>query len=209
MKRTAREQEEQYTNVIECFSQPIGWIHSFYLGDIEESQNYYRWFEIIRNATPDDKIIININSVGGNYFTAVQFCRVMAESKAEICCNIEGECHSAASIIFLAGDSFSVSQGSSMLCHDYNSSAIGKGSELLKSIVHEKNTINRFLEDTYKDFMTDEEIKQTLSGIDFWLSDQEIIERTQRMVELRSKRMEEMFAAQEEKPKRGRQPKNS
>lgn len=181
------------------FSRPVAWEHTFYLGPIEEPSRYYEWFETIRSASQNDQIVININSPGGNYATALQLRRVMQESDATVVCCIEGECHSAASIIFLSGDVFSVSEGSNMLIHDYSGIVGGKGSEMIRQIQHEKISIDNFLADVYQHFLTDSEIKNVLSGQDQWLNDETIMERTKTMAEARSAEYEEfMKAAQEE-----------
>lgn len=182
------EQQEKSPSNMPYFSRPISWQHTFYLsGAIENASNYAEWFEIIRTAGPDDIVCMNINSMGGSYHTALQFRRVMMESMATISCSIEGECHSAASIIYLSGDQFSVSEGSSMLIHDYSSIVGGKGSEMIRQIQHEKISIDTFLKDVYDKFLTDQEIQNVVSGQDMWLDDDLIIERTQKMVEERDK----------------------
>lgn len=183
-----QEQQEKQSSSMPYFSRPVAWLHTFYLsGAIENASNYAEWFEIIRSAGPDDVICMNINSMGGSYHTALQFRRVMMESMATISCSIEGECHSAASIIYLSGDQFSVSEGSSMLIHDYSSIVGGKGSEMIRQIQHEKISIDTFLKDVYDKFLTDQEIQNVVSGQDMWLDDDLIIERTQKMVEERDK----------------------
>lgn len=193
-----QEQQEKQSPSMPYFSRPVAWLHTFYLsGAIENASNYAEWFEIIRSAGPDDVICMNINSMGGSYHTALQFRRVMMESMATISCSIEGECHSAASIIYLSGDQFSVSEGSSMLIHDYSSIVGGKGSEMIRQIQHEKISIDTFLKDVYEKFLTDQEIQNVVSGQDMWLDDNLIIERTQKMVEERDK----MSSSPEEKIK--------
>lgn len=183
-----QEQQEKQSSSMPYFSRPVAWLHTFYLsGTIENASNYAEWFEIIRTAGPDDIVCMNINSMGGSYHTALQFRRVMMESMATISCSIEGECHSAASIIYLSGDQFSVSEGSSMLIHDYSSIVGGKGSEMIRQIQHEKISIDTFLKDVYDKFLTDQEIQNVVSGQDMWLDDDLIIERTQKMVEERDK----------------------
>lgn len=183
-----QEQQEKQSSSMPYFSRPVAWLHTFYLsGAIENASNYAEWFEIIRTAGPDDIVCMNINSMGGSYHTALQFRRVMMESMATISCSIEGECHSAASIIYLSGDQFSVSEGSSMLIHDYSSIVGGKGSEMIRQIQHEKISIDTFLKDVYDKFLTDQEIQNVVSGQDMWLDDDLIIERTQKMVEERDK----------------------
>ena len=192
-------EKSSFSNSQPYFSRPIAWQHTFYIaGVIGSANSYAEWFEVIRTAGPDDIVNININSMGGEYATALQFRRVMMESPATIVCSIEGECHSAASLIYLSGDSFSVSEGSSMLCHDYSGMAMGKGSEMLKMITHEKVSIDNFLKDVYSEFLTEQEINNVLSGQDLWLDDTVIIERTQKMVEFREKEVQDYMNQEEE-----------
>ena len=167
------------------FSRPIAWQHTFYLGPIEEPGQYSEWFEIIRTASENDEILININSPGGVYSTALQFRRAIMESAANVTCSIEGECHSAASIIFLSADGFSVSEGSNMLIHDYSGIVGGKGSEMIRQIQHEKVSIDGFLATAYEHFLTEAEIANVLSGQDMWLDGELIMERTKSMVDAR------------------------
>ncbi len=189
--RSARRQEElqeQQSQNYSSFSRPIAWQHSFYVsGFIDDACNYNDWFEIIRNAGPDDIIRMNINSIGGSYSTALQFRRVMAESMATIECSIEGSCHSAASVIYLSGDSFIVAEGSSMLIHDYSSVVGGKGSEMIRQIQHDKISIDTVFKEVYKGFLTDQEIQNVISGQDLWCDDSAIVERTQKMSEKRAR----------------------
>jgi len=180
------------SSVQSYFSRPIAWSHTFYLvGPIDNAYKYTEWFEIIRTASPDDNIQININSMGGSYTTALQFRRAMMESNATISCSIEGECHSAASLVYLSADNFSVSEGSSMLIHDYSGIVGGKGSEMIRQIQHEKISIDKFLQEVYSDFLSEEEIQHVLSGQDMWLDEDSIIERTKKLTEIRSKEIQE------------------
>lgn len=197
MSKSVSEPQFQFEMPVEQvhFSNPIAWRHTFYLGMVEEPQAYIEWFEIIRNAGPQDEIIFNINSIGGVYYTAVQLRRAIMESMATITCNIEGECHSAASLIYLCADNFSVSEGSNMLLHDYSGFVRGKGSDMVKQIQHEKVMIDSFIAGVYKGFLTDEEIKRVLSGEDMWLDSEEIIRRTELLI---SEREKEILAQQDE-----------
>ena len=79
---------------------PIIHSHDLYLvGEIGDAKNYISWFELIRNARPNDMITIHINSPGGNLYTTLQILRVMKESRASITCSIEGACMSAATMM--------------------------------------------------------------------------------------------------------------
>lgn len=188
-KKTANQQVEleMPQNFTEVFSVPTSWQHTFYLGPMDDPQSYYEWFHIIRNAGPQDEIIININSPGGVYVTCLQLHRAIMESQATITCNIEGECHSAASIIYLSADNFSVSEGSNMLLHDYSSFIRGKGSDMFRQLQHEKTIIDSFISSVYTGFLTPSEITKVLSGEDMWLDSNEIVRRTELLIDTREK----------------------
>ena len=196
MKNIAHNQNQDFSQLTRepnaQFSRPVAWEHTFYLvGTVEEPSKYTDWFDTIRNAGPDDTVMININSHGGVYSTAIQFRRAIMESAATVVANIEGECHSAASIIFLSADAFGVSEGSNMLVHDYSGVTAGKGSEMIRQIQHEKVCVDAVLAKVYEDFLNKDELAQVLGGQDLWLSDDEILERVQKMVDERIARMEE------------------
>jgi ATP-dependent protease ClpP protease subunit len=91
------------------FSKPIAALHEFYItGTIEEAEKYVEWFDIIRHAGPRDIVKIYINSYGGDLFTAIQFLRVLTETEATKIVSVEGACMSAATVIFMAADSYEV-----------------------------------------------------------------------------------------------------
>ena len=182
-------------------SRPVAWEHTFYLqGQVESPENYVEWFDTIRNASLNDHIMIHINSFGGNYATALQFRRVLMETEAMVTCSIEGECHSAATIVYLSADAFSVSEGSSMLCHDYQGIAAGTGSSMYRQIQHEKLSIDAFLTEIYNGFLTEDEIENMLQGQDLWLTADEICERTEALIELRTAEAEEAMQEDDEHP---------
>jgi len=161
-------------------TKPIGLLHTFYLsGPVEEPKEYIEWFDTIRNAGETDIVKIHINSPGGDLFTAIQFMRVIAESSATIVVSVEGACMSAATMIFLAGENFEVSEHSMFMFHNYSGMAIGKGGEMYDNIIHERKWSENILRSVYEDFLNPEEIKAILDNKDIWMDGQEVIKRIQ------------------------------
>lgn len=160
------------------FSKQLVNVHEFYLcGEIETPEEYIQWFDVIRHASETDVIKIYINSPGGNVFTAIQFMRTLKESSAKVVMSVEGECASAATMIFLCGDSFEVSEHSMFMFHNYSSGVFGKGGEMFDQLKHERKWSASLLQDVYKDFLTDTEIGAILDNKDIWMSGDEVIER--------------------------------
>ena len=159
-------------------NKPVASLHTFYLsGNIEEPSEYIAWFEIMRNAGENDAIQIHINSYGGDLFTAIQFLRAIADTDAHVICSVEGACMSAATMIFLAADSFEVSEHSIFMFHNYSGGTFGKGGEMIDQIQHERKWSQHLMKRIYSDFLTDAEIASILDNKDMWMDGEEVLKR--------------------------------
>lgn len=159
-------------------SKPVAQVHEFYLtGTIEEPENYLEWFDAIRHAGEHDLVKIYINSYGGDLFTAIQFMRVLADTEATVVCSVEGACMSAATMIFMCADQFEVTPHSVFMFHNYSGGAIGKGGEMIDQLLHERKWSERLMNEVYKDFMTEAEIKAMLENKDMWMDGEDVVVR--------------------------------
>lgn len=182
------------------FQQPVATAVTFYLcGEIKSAEEYVEWFHILRAAGENDVIYIRINSEGGDLFSALQICRAMQESNATIVCSVEGICMSAATLIFLSGDRFELSDHTMFMFHNYSSGTIGKGGEMYDQITHFRAWSEKLFASFYKDFLTPEEIKSMLDNKDIWLDAEEVAKR----LETRLTKEQEPEET-EEKPKKRR-----
>lgn len=169
------------------FVRSTGREYSFYLsGPIGPPSKYIKWFDCIRNAGPSDDVIVHINSGGGVLDTAIQFLRVLSETQAHITTSVEGSCMSAASIIFLQGDTIQITPNSLFMFHNYSGGCIGKGGELYDNIVFERKWSEKFLHHIYDGFLTDAEITSMLENKDIWMDAEEVTERCTKYKRLRS-----------------------
>jgi ATP-dependent protease ClpP protease subunit len=160
------------------YNRPIAQLHEFYLsGEIDSPENYIEWFQTIRHASENDIIKIYINSPGGDAFTAIQFIRAIQESGATIIMSVEGMCASAATMIFLQGDSFEVSEHSAWMVHNYSSGFAGKGHEIHSQAIFDKAWSEKMIREIYKDFLSEKEITKVLDGADLWMNGDEVIKR--------------------------------
>jgi ATP-dependent protease ClpP protease subunit len=178
------------------FTKTIGKVLEFYLsGEITEPENYIDWFDAIRNAGPNDEIIIYINSGGGNIDTTIQFIRVLNETDAHVTTSIEGSCMSAATMIFLQGQSMQITPFSLIMLHNYSGGAFGKGGEIYDNIMFERKWSSEFLHEIYRDFLTNQEIDSMLENKDIWMGHREVEDRCRKLME---KRVAEMKARDKE-----------
>ena len=156
----------------------VAHLHEYYLsGVIEEPSKYTEWFNQIRHAGQMDMVKIYINSEGGSLWTAIQFMRVLKETKATVVASVEGACMSAATIIFLMCDTFEISPHSIFMFHNYSGGTIGKGGEMIDQIKHERKWSEKLLNEIYQDFLTNDEIKSMLNNKDLWMTSEEVVAR--------------------------------
>lgn len=157
---------------------PNGRKYEFYLsGEITEADNYVDWFNQIRNTNENDLIVININSSGGSLFTAIQLMSVLEDSNAKKLINVEGACMSAATLILLCGDAYSISPFALFMFHDYSGGVVGKGGEMKNQIDSQRKWSECIYRDVYEDFLTNEEIEGILKGTDLWLHSDDVMKR--------------------------------
>jgi ATP-dependent protease ClpP protease subunit len=160
------------------FNKQIINVHEFYLsGEIESSEEYIQWFDIIRHAGETDVVKFYVNSPGGDVFTAIQFMRALNETSANVVMSVEGICASAATMILLSGDSYEISEHSMFMFHNYSGGAFGKGGEMLDQLQHERKWSEKLLRDVYKDFLTEAEITSILENKDIWMDGEEVAKR--------------------------------
>jgi len=163
------------------FSRPIASLHELYLtGEIESAENYIEWFQTIRHASETDIIKIYINSPGGDAFTAIQFIRALQETDATVVMSVEGMCASAATMIFLQGHSFEVSEHSVWMIHSYSSGIVGKGHEIHSQAMFDKSWSEKMIRDVYKDFLNEKEINRVIDGADLWMNGDEVVKRLEK-----------------------------
>lgn len=160
------------------YSRPITYLHEFYLsGEIESPENYIEWFQTIRHCAQGDVIKIYINSGGGSIDTTIQFLRALNETEATVITSVEGMCASAATMIFLQGDNFEVSEYSMFMIHNYSGGFIGKGNEIHSQALFERKWSTSFMRSIYDGFLTLEEIERVIDGVDLWMDGAEVIKR--------------------------------
>jgi ATP-dependent protease ClpP protease subunit len=169
---------EMPSSMMAFVDRPLAKVHKFYLsGEIKAPSEYVPWFETIRNANETDVVVLHINSYGGDLFTAIQFMRAMAETKANIVASVEGACMSAATVIFLSAKNWEISRHSMFMFHNYSSGSFGKGGEMYDNIVHEREWSQKLWKDVYSGFLTEGEINSILQNKDIWMSGEEVSKR--------------------------------
>lgn len=144
----------------------------------------------LRMASHNDIVHILLNGPGGNDTVMKAFLNTMAQSEAHIITEIEGQCCSALTIIFLAGHEFRVSDDSEFMIHTSSFGYSGKENNVRQFVEFNAKANSRLMQKYYRHFLTEEEIEQCIEGRDFWMDADEIMERLERRKDLFEKELE-------------------
>jgi len=154
--------------------------------DIKAPDYYRNVFQIFRQASPGDTIRLNLNSCGGYLSTAICFINLMKETQAQVVAVLEGETHSAASLIALNADGIEVKPYASMMIHHASFGSGGTVQNVVDHVNFTSKQTEKLMRETYADFLTAPEIEEVIRNREIWLTDEEIGERLERMFEVRA-----------------------
>ena len=150
--------------------------------------NFDEVIHLLTVATPEDVIHFNINSNGGDFYSLVALRNAIRQTEAQVYMNLLGMAASAGSALFLeSADGYTIHEDSCMMIH---SMQCGTGYTDANTIAtraeHNKKINERFVRNTYKDFLTGDEIESVLDGKEIYLEDYEIRERLQQREEIKA-----------------------
>lgn len=157
------------------------------LDDNIREPSYYRdAFQVFRQAQQGDKIRMILNNSGGRLDSAVCFVNLMKETEAEVFAILEGETHSAASIIALNAHVIQVKPYASMMIHHASFGSGGTVQNVMDHVNFTSKQTERLIRETYKFFLTESELDEVIRNREIWLTDEEIGERLDLMFEARA-----------------------
>lgn len=175
-------------------------LYEYYLvDDIGEASDYIELCDVLRSASPNDEVLIRINSGGGSLATANMIVNAIRESQAHVHGFIESTCASAATLIYLSCHSYSLSEDADMMVHTSSSMYGGKEHEQHSYVTFSRKKIHKMVRDRYAGFLTEKEIENVLNGQDYYFDSEEIGERLENYTEFQQKKFEaELEAFQKE-----------
>jgi ATP-dependent protease ClpP protease subunit len=118
-----------------------------------------------------------ITTPGGVLDSAIVLLDAMRLSKAYIKGYISGSVNSAGTMITMGCDDIDVAKHTSFMIHYYSATIGGKGSELKQRQSFMNTLLENLMDDVYGGFLTEEEIKATIEGSDFWFDQTEVYTR--------------------------------
>ena len=163
--------------------------YDYYLtGPIGAAEDYLDLCNILRSATPQDEVVIRINSGGGSVHTGNMIINAINESEANVIGFIESDCGSMSTFIFLACHTWGVSDAAEFFIHTCSYGNWGKESEVFSQAVFMRKQVDKMVRTRYKAFLTEDEISAVVKGEDLFFDAEEILERLEGYAEARDAR---------------------
>lgn len=142
-------------------------------GDIEGPDMYRKHFDVLRNASSDDLVILYINSYGGYLDTAIQYLYTLIDTKASTKAVIYSAA-SAATLIAFACDRVEAKPLSTIMLHNFSTHQQGKGSELRAKVKFDGEQFSAVCDTLYSGILTPDEIHKLQEDDDFWMMGTEL-----------------------------------
>lgn len=149
----------------------------YVFGLIEECTQFIHAIEALQQATENDTVVIHLSTDGGSLDATDTFLTVMRQCAGRVVVKASGGVHSAGTVILLAADEFELSENFNALIHNGSCGSGGKFSDFVAHSKHNVKYMSTVMFNTYRGFLTDEEIMQLLDGKDFWLDAEEFVRR--------------------------------
>lgn len=154
---------------------------------IREPAYYRQVFQVFKQAQEGDLIRLNITNGGGRIDSAIIFMNLMAETQAEVVAVLEGDTHSAASMIALCAHNVIVKPFASMMIHHASFGAYNTVQNVVDQVTFTSKQTEELIRKVYKFYLSEEEIEQVIRNREIWLNHNEIGERLDIMFEAKAK----------------------
>lgn len=162
-------------------------VYDIYLDEGIREPSYYRQaLHVIRTASQGDRINLMINNGGGRLDSAISFVNALRDCEAEVVAVLEGETHSASSMIALSCHGVHVKPYASMMIHNASLGSGGTIQNVMDHINFTSKQTERLIRDVYKYFLTESEIEEVIRNREVWLDEDQIGERLENMFQMRA-----------------------
>ena len=153
---------------------------------IGNASKYAALFNLLDSASEDDEIKLDLSSPGGSLDSCILIRRAIQQCSAQVTVRIGPTCASAAGAIALACDSWEIDEMSTMMVHTGSfAPGFGKVNDIHAASSHNLQQIERFVRDTYQDFLTEDEIEAVLNGKEMYLRSDDLGSRLSRVLDAR------------------------
>ena len=148
--------------------------------EIGEPSDYRELNYLLNTANENDQFNLYINSPGGHLNTALMIIESLKVTDASTMAIIQGECHSAASMITMYCQEVAVLDSAHMMLHTATYGTVGNTSNVKAHTEFTTKQVEKLLDDSYAGFLTEDELEKVKIGVEFWFDADEIRTRLER-----------------------------
>jgi ATP-dependent protease ClpP protease subunit len=190
--------DKPYISITEVSSKRID---VFLDKEIGEPSDYRDLNFLLFNAEENDVVPLYINSPGGHLNTALAIIEGLKNTPARTVAILQGECHSAASMITMYCDEVLVLDSAHMMIHTASYGTVGNTGNVKAHTEFTTRQVERLIHETYEGFLTESEIEKVKLGVELWLDADEIRQRIEKRVAYLEKKAAQAEAAEKKAAK--------
>ncbi len=159
-------------------NQTISNEYTLYLdGEIRDLTKYIEHFSVFKNATPNDIVLLHINSMGGSVSIGQVYIKHMRECQCPIIGFIGVDCASQAAAIAMVCDDLVFDEMSTMLVHQFSYSEYSNANDVFRKAEFNKKLNERWVNTYFSEILSEDEYERVMSGQDVMLDSETLEER--------------------------------
>lgn len=151
--------------------------------------------EALEAAEEDDRVVISLQSCGGNVDAAGGFIQAMQKCKCPIHIIASGGIHSAGTHILLEADSFELARNFNSLIHNGSTGFGGNLNEVFPMAKFNEKFLYDYYKEIYLGFLSESEFESMWKGEQIWLDAEGWMERAEQRNEFFKAEMEKFNKA--------------
>lgn len=160
------------------YAEPVAWQYTVHLDEIfAEKGDYRSVLNLLTEASENDVISFLVNNHGGDLNIILPLINLLNVAQAHTIALCAGSQSSAATVFAMYCDELIALDHAEFMIHEIQGGAVGTMSNVVRDIHSTERRNKRLVEETYGGFLTDEEIKDVLRGVEIYLNDEEINRR--------------------------------
>lgn len=204
-------------NQVEPFSVKSTPQNMCYKVDVDDEFEHPRQFseivEVLDNASEGDYMEISLTTIGGALNSVLPLLGAIETTACHVHVNAVSDIASAGTFLLMKAHSISVNDHVTIMFHNVSFGSGGSGHTVATHVAHTLKSSEKILRDMYSMFFSEEEMKQMLTGTDFYMDKEQFIARYENRMKLQQARLESITAELEgralvdSKPKRVKKPK--
>lgn len=152
--------------------------YTLYLdGEIRDLTKYIEHFSVFKNATPNDIVLLHINSMGGSVSIGQVYIKHMRECQCPIIGFIGVDCASQAAAIAMICDDLVFDEMSTVMIHQFSYGEHSNANDVFRKAEFNKKLNERWVNTYFSEILSEDEYERVMSGQDVMLDSETLEER--------------------------------